>query len=86
MSVAIDKTTKPAKTFFFEISKIAGRINMSKPVGSYNFVIKVEKSKPAPRHKKDRSKKENYKARSSSRPKNRLRQSFAKRKYRKKKN
>ena len=30
--------------------------------------------------------KENYKARSSSRPKNRLRQSFAKRKYRKKKN
>ena len=51
-----------------------------------NFVIKVEKSKPAPRHKKDRSKKENYKARSSSRPKNRLRQSFAKRKYRKKKN
>ena len=51
-----------------------------------NFVIKVEKSKPAPRHKKDRFKKENYKARSSSRPKNRLRQSFAKRKYRKKKN
>ena len=26
-----------------------------------DFVIKVEKSKPAPRHKKDRSKKENYK-------------------------
>ena len=51
-----------------------------------NFVIKVEKSKPAPRHKKDRSRTENYKARPSSRPKNRLKQSFAKRKYRKKKN
>ena len=74
---------------FFEIDEkfsksLAGALNGKNFNGT---IVKIESSRPAPANRKDRTRKDSFKKnRSGNRPKNRLKRSMDKRKFRKKKN
>ncbi len=74
---------------FFEIDEkfsksLAGALNGKNFNGT---IVKIEGSRPAPANRKDRTRKDSFKKnRSGNRPKNRLKRSMDKRKFRKKKN